>query len=106
MRTRGLGKTALRVSEMALGTWGLSGDGYGPDDEAQQKRVLSRALEVGITLVDTADAYGGGRMERLIGNTIAGRDHVVVVTQGATERSTFPPEKRFDPPCLRQAVER
>ena len=106
MRTRGLGKTALRVSEMALGTWGLSGDGYGPVDEAQQKRVLLRALEVGITLVDTADAYGGGRMERLIGKTIAGRDDVVVVTKGGTDRSTLPPKKRFDPPYLRQAVER
>jgi len=106
MRTRGLGKTALRVSEMALGTWGLSGDGYGPVDEAEQERVLQRALEMGITLLDTADAYGGGRMERLIGKTIAGRDDVVVVTKGGTDRSTLPPKKRFDAPYLRQAVER
>src|SRR5258708_26291903 len=106
MRTRGLGKTALRVSEMALGTWGLSGDGYGPVDEAQQKRVLLRALEVGITLVDTADAYGAGRMERVIGKTIAGRDDVVVVTKGGTERSTLPPKKRVDPLYLHQACER
>ncbi|HEV3191139.1 MAG TPA: aldo/keto reductase [Polyangiaceae bacterium] len=106
MRTRGLGKTALRVSEMALGTWGLSGDGYGPVDEAEQERVLHRALEMGVTLVDTADAYGGGRMERLIGKTIAGRDDVVVVTKGGTDRATLPPKKRFDAPYLRQAVER
>jgi aryl-alcohol dehydrogenase-like predicted oxidoreductase len=106
MRTRGLGKTALRVSEMALGTWGLSGDGYGPVDQAEQERVLQRALEMGVTLIDTADAYGAGRMERLIGRAIAGRDDVVVVSKGGTDRSTLPPKKRFDAPYLRQAVER
>ena len=64
MRSRPLGKTGLRVTELALGTWGLSGDGYGPVDEAEQERVLQRALEMGFSLVDTADAYGGGRMEQ------------------------------------------
>jgi aryl-alcohol dehydrogenase-like predicted oxidoreductase len=106
MRTRGLGKTAMRVSEMALGTWGLSGDGYGPVEEPEQERVLQRALEMGITLIDTADAYGAGRMEKLIGRTIAGRDDVVIVSKGGTDRSTLPPKKRFDAPYLREAVER
>jgi aryl-alcohol dehydrogenase-like predicted oxidoreductase len=91
---------------MALGTWGLSGDGYGPVDAKEQERVVERALEMGFTLVDTADAYGAGAMESLLGRLIADRDEVVVVTKGGTDRSTSPPRKRFDAPYLRASVER
>jgi aryl-alcohol dehydrogenase-like predicted oxidoreductase len=106
MRTRPLGKTGLRVSEMGLGTWGLSGDGYGPVDEATQQRVIERALEMGFSVVDTADAYGGGRMEQLLGRVLGDRRDVVVVTKGGTDRTTSPARKRFDGPYLREAVER
>jgi aryl-alcohol dehydrogenase-like predicted oxidoreductase len=105
VRFRSLGKTGLRISEMSLGTWGLSGDGYGPVDEASQERVIRRALEMGVSLIDTADAYGGGRMERVIGRAIADRRDVVVVTKGGTDRSTSPPQKRFNGPYLRERVE-
>jgi aryl-alcohol dehydrogenase-like predicted oxidoreductase len=91
---------------MALGTWGLSGDGYGPVDESEQERVLERALEMGFSLVDTADAYGGGRMERLVGRAIADRTDVVIVTKGGTDRTTSPARKRFDGPFLRESLER
>jgi aryl-alcohol dehydrogenase-like predicted oxidoreductase len=106
VRLRPLGKTGLRVSEMALGTWGLSGDGYGPVDDAAQERVLERALEMGFSLVDTADAYGGGRMERQVGRAIADRTDVVIVTKGGTDRTTSPARKRFDGPFLRESLER
>lgn len=106
MRTRALGKTGLRVSELTLGTWGLSGDGYGPVDEAEQERVLARALEMGVSAIDTADAYGGGRMERLVGRAIAGRGEIVIVTKGGVDRTTSPPLKRFDGAHLRESVER
>jgi aryl-alcohol dehydrogenase-like predicted oxidoreductase len=100
-----LGKTGIRISEMSLGTWGLSGEAYGPVDEASQQRVLERALEMGISLIDTADAYGGGRMEHLIGRAVAGRRDVVVVTKIGTDRATSPPRKRFDAAYLRERVE-
>jgi len=106
MHARSLGKTGLHVLELGLGTWGLSGDGYGPVSEATQQKVLERAVDMGINLVDTADAYGGGRMEQLIGRVLADRRDVVVVTKGGTDRTTSPPRKRFDGPYLRQAVER
>jgi aryl-alcohol dehydrogenase-like predicted oxidoreductase len=106
VRFRLLGKTGLRVTELGLGTWGLSGDGYGPVDPAEAARALRRALEMGFTLVDTSDAYGAGRMERMIGRAIAGHDDVVVVTMGGTDRSTSPARKRFDREYLRAAVER
>lgn len=106
MRTRPLGKTGLRVTEMSLGTWGLSGDGYGPVPEDEQERVLARALEMGFSLIDTADAYGGGRMERLVGRALGDRTDVVVVTKGGTDRTTSPARKRFDGAFLRESLER
>lgn len=106
VRFRTLGRTGLRVTEMGLGTWGLSGDGYGPVDLSEQERVLRRALEMGFTLIDTADAYGGGRMEHSIGRAIAGRDDVVVVTKGGTDRATTPARKHFDREYLRASVDR
>jgi len=91
---------------MAIGTWGLSGDAYGPVDEGTQERVLRCALEMGFTLVETADAYGAGRMERLVGRLVADYPEVVVVTKGGTDRTTVPARKRFDAPYLRESVER
>jgi aryl-alcohol dehydrogenase-like predicted oxidoreductase len=91
---------------MGLGTWGLSGDAYGPVDPHEQERVLRRAIDMGFTLIDTADAYAGGRMEHLIGRVIAGHDDVVVVTKGGTDRATAPARKRFDREYLRGAVDR
>jgi aryl-alcohol dehydrogenase-like predicted oxidoreductase len=91
---------------MALGTWGLSGDGYGPVESKVQAHVIERALEIGFTLIDTADAYGGGRMEHTIGSALTDRDDVVVVTKGGTDRKTSPPRKRFDKAYLRDSVER
>ena len=106
MRSRSLGKTGLRISEMSLGTWGLSGDGYGPVPERDQEKVLRRGLEMGISLVETADSYGGGRMERLVARAAAGLGEVAVVTKGGIDRTTAPPRRRFDAAYLRQAVER
>jgi aryl-alcohol dehydrogenase-like predicted oxidoreductase len=67
--------------------------------------VLERAVEMGISLVETADAYGAGRMEQLIGRVLADRRDVVVVTKGGIDRSTSPARKRFDAPFLRERVE-
>jgi aryl-alcohol dehydrogenase-like predicted oxidoreductase len=106
---RPLGKTGLKLSALTLGTWGLSGDGYGPVVETEQRRVLDRALEMGIETIETADAYAAGRMEQLIGRAIARPevgDRVVVVTKGGTDRTTTPPRKRFDADYLRASVER
>jgi aryl-alcohol dehydrogenase-like predicted oxidoreductase len=61
---------------------------------------------MGISLIDTADAYGGGRMEQLVGRAIAGLGEILVVTKGGLDRTTSPPRKRFDRGHLRKAVER
>lgn len=106
MRKRPLGKTGLVVSEMAIGTWGLAGEAYGPVTETDAEEVLRRAVDMGITLIDTADAYGAGRMEKLAGKLAKDHPDVVVVTKGGVDRTTDPPRKNFGAEALRTAVER
>lgn len=105
MRKRPLGKTGLEVSELALGTWGLSGDAYGPVREADMDRVVERAVTLGITLFDTADVYGRGDMEKRLGRILPTRG-THVVTKIGTDLEDSPPRKRFDGAYLRRAFER
>jgi aryl-alcohol dehydrogenase-like predicted oxidoreductase len=91
---------------MALGTWGLSGDAYGKVDANDARKVIERALEIGFTLFDTADAYGAGAMERLLGEVLPKDAPVVVVTKIGTDRTSEPPRKRFDAEYVRASAER
>ena len=81
METRKLGNEGLEVSELGLGCMGMS-EFYGAADEAEAIATIQRALELGVTFLDTADMYGQGAIERLIGQAIAGRrDQAVVATK-------------------------
>jgi aryl-alcohol dehydrogenase-like predicted oxidoreductase len=106
VRTRALGKTGLRVSELSLGTWGLSGDAYGPVEAAEAERVIVRAAELGFSLFDTADAYAAGRMEVLLGKALARYPGATVVTKVGTDRATVPARKRFDKEHIVASCER
>ncbi len=105
MKKRPLGKTGLFVSELALGTWGLSGDAYGPVEVRDAERTIQRAVEIGFTLIDTCDAYGGGKMEAMLARLRLPRE-VVVVTRGGLDRRTDPPVQDFTPERVVAAVER
>ncbi len=104
MRKRPLGKTGIEISELALGTWGLSGDGYGPVMPAEAERVIERALALGIDLFDTAGIYGGGEMERALGRLVPA-DKGVIVTKIGTKVDEAPKRKCFDLPFLRASIE-
>lgn len=104
MRKRQLGKTGLEVSELALGTWGLSGDAYGAVPEASVDRTIDRAVELGITLFDTSDAYGQGAMERKLGKRLPAQS-TMVVTKIGTNLDGYP-EKDFTSQYLYMAFER
>jgi aryl-alcohol dehydrogenase-like predicted oxidoreductase len=81
MDTRTLGSQGLTVSEQGLGCMGMS-EFYGSADEDEAIATIHRALELGITLLDTADMYGPFTNERLVGKAIAGRrDEVVLATK-------------------------
>ena len=104
VRKRLFGRTGLEVTELALGTWGLSGDGYGPVAEAEIDRVIGRAVELGFTLFDTADVYGGGAMEKRLGKAVP--SYARIITKVGTDLAQTPPRKRFDAAYVRDAFER
>jgi aryl-alcohol dehydrogenase-like predicted oxidoreductase len=86
MRTRTLGQ-GLVVSAQGLGCMGMS-EFYGTGDEAEAVTTIGRALDLGITFLDTADMYGPFTNERLVGKAIAGRrEEVVLATKFGIERS-------------------
>lgn len=86
METRRLGTTDLHVGVLALGTMMFGGR----TDETEAQRILGRALDAGITLVDTADVYTDGESERIVGRALRSgnrRDDVVLATKGGFPRS-------------------
>jgi len=81
MHTRTLGRTGLKVGAIGLGCMGMS-EFYGPGDEAESIATIHRALELGVTLLDTSDVYGPYTNEQLVGRAIKGRrDRVVLATK-------------------------
>lgn len=91
MQVRRLGSAELETSAIGLGTLAFTG-GYGPTDEQTAISVIRQAVDSGITMLDTADFYAGGRVEAMLGRAIAGRrDEVVIATRGG---ALFTPEGR------------
>jgi aryl-alcohol dehydrogenase-like predicted oxidoreductase len=85
-RTLGSGRAALDVSALGLGCMGMS-EFYGTPDEDEAIRTIHRALELGVTFLDTADMYGPFTNEILVGRAIADRrDEAVVATKFGNER--------------------
>jgi aryl-alcohol dehydrogenase-like predicted oxidoreductase len=79
--TRTLGTEGLVVSTIGLGCMGMS-QSYGPADRAESLATIHRALELGVTFLDTSDVYGDGHNEELVGEAIAGRrDDVQLATK-------------------------
>ena len=84
---RTLGRSGLEVSALGLGTWAIGGPtthgglqaGWGEVDDRASLAGLRRGLELGVTLIDTADVYGCGHSERLVGEAIKGRRQEVVI---------------------------
>src|ERR1039457_4787313 len=87
---RVLGRSGIEVSAIGFGCWAIGGpvtmdgkpDGWGDADDDESAATLRRALELGVTFFDTADVYGAGHSERVLGRALAGhRDEVVIATK-------------------------
>ncbi|MGW7523883.1 aldo/keto reductase [Streptomyces sp. NPDC054783] len=103
-----LGEGGPEVGVQGLGCMGMS-FAYGPTDAGQARAALERALELGVTLYDTADAYGAGENERFLSPFFtAHRDEVVIATKFALSIPEDDPTRRIvrnDAPYIREAVE-
>jgi aryl-alcohol dehydrogenase-like predicted oxidoreductase len=103
MEYRRLGKTELRVSALGLGTWQLGGEWGQQFDQSDADKILGRAAELGINLVDTAECYGDHLSETLIGPTISrNRDDWIVATKfGHTFHRDRMTREGWDPGSVR-----
>ena len=89
MRYRQFGNTDLNVSEIGFGAWAIGGGamigntaiGWGNADDKESKKAITRSLDLGINFFDTADIYGLGHSENLIGETLAGRSDIIIATK-------------------------
>ena len=111
MKLRRLGAGGLRVSEISLGCMGMS-EFYGPTDEAEALATLHRALALGVTMLDTADIYGWGDNERLVGRAVreagAARERITIATKfGILRRRDDPAYRGISgrPEYVREACE-
>ena len=95
MHTRNLGN--LTVSALGLGCMGMS-EFYSGRDDAESLRTIDRALELGVTLLDTADMYGPYTNEELVGRALRGRrrDSFVLATKFGVVRGPRPQDRGFD----------
>lgn len=96
MKRRTLGNTGITVSALGLGCMGMS-EFYGPSSEAQNLATLDAALDHGIDFLDTADMYGHGANEELLGRFLPGRrDQVKIATKFGILRSSDPDARPID----------
>ncbi|MEJ7811490.1 MAG: aldo/keto reductase [Gemmatimonadaceae bacterium] len=112
--TRPLGRQGLASSALGLGCMGMS-EFYGPSDERESVATIHRALELGVTLLDTADMYGPFTNEQLVGRAVrsagggsGARDRAVIATKFGNVRDPVDPTRRSingRPEYVRQACE-
>ncbi|MFN6978878.1 MAG: aldo/keto reductase, partial [Gemmobacter sp.] len=97
MRQVEIGRTGIMASALGLGCMGMS-EFYGPADDAESLRVLARALDLGITFLDTSDVYGRGHNEELLGRFLRGRraDAVLCSKWGILRDPDGPPGSTYD----------
>ncbi|MCG7379774.1 aldo/keto reductase [Paenibacillus sp. ACRSA] len=104
MHQRKLGNSDLNVSNIGLGIMGMSPGMYGKTDDTQSIMTIHRALELGVTLIDTADVYGNGHNEELLGKAIYDRRDLAII---ATKFSYTPNYEEINghPDYVKKAAE-
>lgn len=103
MEQRPLGQSGVTVSVLGLGTWPMGGEWWGGTDDDESIRTIHRALDLGITLFDTAEAYAAGHAEEVLGKALAGRRERAVIADKVAPNHFEPSqiEAAFDDSCRR-----
>jgi len=107
MERRRLGSQGLETSALGLGCMGMS-EFYGEADDAESVATIERSIELGVDLLDTADMYGRGENERLVGRAISDRrDDVIVATKFGIVRGEEPADRSINgrPEYVREAID-
>ncbi len=109
MNKRSLGRSGVECAEVALGCWGLSGNGYGSVEPSVARETVEAALDAGTTLIEYADCYGTPkeRWDSLLGEVLSGRprDSFQLAVRLGVDRDAQPPRKRFDRKFLSESLE-
>ncbi|OGU32781.1 MAG: aldo/keto reductase [Ignavibacteria bacterium GWA2_55_11] len=91
MKYRTLGRTGFKVSEVGFGAWGIGGGLWHGSEDAASMRALEKAIDLGLTFIDTALAYNSGHSEQLISRALHGRkERVVVATKIPPKNGVWP----------------
>ncbi len=118
MKYRTFGKTGWKVSEIGFGAWAIGGKGWGPQKDDESLAALGRALDLGVTFIDTAQGYGDGHSEQLVASVLherklkLGGGDVRVLTKIPPQPGAWPAsphdtaEQRYPESYLRERVER
>lgn len=107
MNYRRLGKTELNVSAVGVGTWQLGGEWGKVYEQSEVDRMIRRAGELGINLIDTAECYGDHTSEELVGNAIKGQreDWIVATKFGHKFHANFERTTHFEPVSVQKQLE-
>ena len=106
MDYRPLGRTGWNISSISYGAWAIGGDAWGKTDDAESMRSLHRAIDLGVNFIDTADVYGDGHSERLIGQLRRERKDEIIVATKAGRRLSPHVAEGFNRKNLKAFVER
>ncbi len=111
MKTRPLGRTGLKVAEIGLGAWAIGGNdhgnSYGPTDDKASIAAVRRAIDLGVNFVDTADVYGWGHSEEIVGEALADRrEDVHIATKVGGDFYHGGVRTNFDPGYIAFALDR
>ena len=91
MHTRTFGRTGMQISEIGYGAWGIGKSGWVGADDQESLRALQRAIDLGLTFIDTALAYGDGHSEQLVGQVMRGhRERIYVATKIPPKNGQWP----------------
>ncbi|MFO7669588.1 MAG: aldo/keto reductase [Bacteroidales bacterium] len=105
MKYRQLGKTGFGISEISLGTWQAGGRWGEPFSKTNARGIINRAIDNGINFIDTADVYGNGLSEKMVGEVVRSRRERVYVATKCGRRLSPHTNETYTPQALRHFVD-